>query len=39
MQRHFDRPETFHPIKDNAKREAHIAHLNVVLRLLCFGVE
>ena len=32
--RPFDRPETLHPIKDDAKREAHVAHLNVVLGLL-----
>jgi len=34
MGRPFDRPETLHPIKDDAKREAHIAYLTVVLRLL-----
>jgi hypothetical protein len=30
----FDRPEAFHPIDHHAKCEAHIAHLNMVLRLL-----
>jgi hypothetical protein len=30
----FNRPETLNPIKDYPKCEAHIAHSNVVLRLL-----
>ena len=30
----LDRPEANHPIDHGSKREAHIAHLNVVLRLL-----
>jgi hypothetical protein len=30
----FDRPEILQPIKDDAKREAHIACLTVVLCLL-----
>jgi hypothetical protein len=30
----FDRPEACHPIEYDAKREAEITHLNVVLRLL-----
>ena len=31
----FDRPEACHPIEYDAKREAEITYLNVVLRLLC----
>ena len=30
----FDRPEACHPIEYDAKREAEVTHLNVVLRLL-----
>jgi hypothetical protein len=30
----FDRTEVLHPIGYHAEREAHIAQLNVVLRLL-----
>src|ERR1700722_1082767 len=33
----FDRPEACHPVEYDAKREAEITHLNVVLRLLCVG--
>ena len=31
---HFDRPKTSHPIDHYAEREAHISHLNMILRLL-----
>ena len=30
----FDRPKTCHPVDHRAEREAHIAHLNMILRLL-----
>ena len=29
----FDRFEAFHPVNHNAKRQSHVAHLTVVLRL------
>jgi len=29
----FDRPKAFHPIDYDAKRQAHIAYLTMVLRL------
>jgi hypothetical protein len=32
----FDRSEAFHPVNHNAKRQSHIAHLTVVLRLQAF---
>jgi hypothetical protein len=33
MGRFLDRAEAFHPIDHDAKRQAHIAHLTMVLRL------